>query len=409
MDNPGGAAHKQDDAASAVAELLDAGRSLHAAKLVVAIVAAAGRVGLAEATLWLADVQQRVLVPYDGMDKGPGDGLTVDGTLAGRAYQESRAQRSDAGTDGVGEAVWIPLMDGTDRLGVLGGQVERWSDDLAIDLGMLARLAGRLLGADQRHSDAVARTRRLRPTSVAAEVQWALLPPLACVDGATTICGALEPAYDISGDTFDYAVADGPACFGVFDAMGHGLSAAMMASVAVGAYRQARRVGLDLEGCAASIDEAVGGQFPDSFVTGVLAEFDGASGQLSYLVAGHHPAVVLRAGRVVRHLDDAGRLPFGLGSAFGPTGGGAPHGRVGAERLEPGDRVLLYTDGVIEARDPGGTFFGLDRLEELLVHEDASGNDGRETLRRLIHAVLGHQAGLLQDDAMLLMLQWQPI
>ncbi|MHB1930884.1 MAG: PP2C family protein-serine/threonine phosphatase, partial [Acidimicrobiales bacterium] len=123
---------------------------------------------------------------------------------------------------------------------------------------------------------------------------------------------------------------------------------------------------------------------------------------------GHHPALVLRAGRVVRRLDTVHRLPFGLARGLGPLPAGLAGGGQGQEALEPGDRVLLYTDGVVEARDPTGAFFGLDRLEELLVREDASGTRVPETMRRLVHAVLGHQGGQLQDDATLLMIEWHP-
>ena len=74
--------------------------------------------------------------------------------------------------------------------------------------------------------------------------------------------------------------------------------------------------------------------------------------------------------------------------------------------LEPGDAVLLYTDGVIEARTPQGEFFGLERLTDLLEREAASGQPAEELLRRLVQTVLEHQAAELRDDATLLLVQW---
>jgi hypothetical protein len=75
--------------------------------------------------------------------------------------------------------------------------------------------------------------------------------------------------------------------------------------------------------------------------------------------------------------------------------------------LEADDVVLLYTDGVTEARTPDGELFGLDRLADLLEREAASGLQAGELLRRLVRAVLDHQAGGLRDDATLLLLvQW---
>ena len=68
--------------------------------------------------------------------------------------------------------------------------------------------------------------------------------------------------------------------------------------------------------------------------------------------------------------------------------------------------MLLYTDGVIEARTADGEQFGLDRLTDLLEREAASGQSAEELLRRLVQAVLDHQAGGLRDDATLLLVQW---
>ena len=90
-------------------------------------------------------------------------------------------------------------------------------------------------------------------------------------------------------------------------------------------------------------------------------------------------------------------LPFGLGD-------GAPKPRVA--ELEPDDAVLLYTDGVTEARTADGELFGLDRLVDLLEREAASGRSAEELLRRLVRAVLEHQGGGLRDDATLLLVQW---
>jgi serine phosphatase RsbU (regulator of sigma subunit) len=76
------------------------------------------------------------------------------------------------------------------------------------------------------------------------------------------------------------------------------------------------------------------------------------------------------------------------------------------EELEPDDMLLLYTDGVTEARTADGELFGLDRLADLLEREAASGRTAEELLRRLARSVLDHQAGGLRDDATLLLVQW---
>lgn len=392
-------------APSVVASLLTTARVVDPSEFSDLVAAHGAMLGIADLTVWLADVQQRWLVRFPRPGYPPGEAMAVDGTVAGMAYRQDTPHQVD-GNGGV--TVWVPLRDGDNRLGMMGGRVEAWKPSLAQGLDLLGGAVGMLIGAHRSQTDIVIRTRRRSTASLPTDIQWDLLPPLSSGTTQATVCGALEPAYDIGGDSFDYAINDHVAHLGVFDAMGHGMEAALVACVAVGAYRHARRAGHGLEETYQTIDTAVGSHFAERFVTGVLAELDLDTGCLRYILAGHHPALVLRAGQVVRHLDAACRLPFGLdfalGSASAATAGDGP----GNESLEPGDRVLCYTDGVIEARDPSGAFFGLDRLEEFLVRENASGTSASETLRRLIHAVLEHQEDHLQDDATLLMVEWHP-
>ena len=113
--------------------------------------------------------------------------------------------------------------------------------------------------------------------------------------------------------------------------------------------------------------------------------------------AGHPAALIVRGGRVVKALDRQINPPLGLQPD-------APE--VGEERLERGDRLVLYTDGVIEARAADGEFFGIDRLVDLISREAAAGRPAAETMRRLNLAILAHQEGVLQDDATTLMVEW---
>jgi serine phosphatase RsbU (regulator of sigma subunit) len=186
----------------------------------------------------------------------------------------------------------------------------------------------------------------------------------------------------------------------IFDAVGHGLEAGLMTSAALAGYRSARRDGRSVYAQGRAIDDTLAaGAFPGgTFVTGVLGELDVASGRLRYVNAGHPAPLLLRNGRVVRELARGRRLPFGLETQALT---------VGEEYLQPGDWLALYTDGVVEARNAAGAWFGEERLIEMLTHEIASGQPPPETVRRLNRAVLAHQGGLLQDDASILLASWK--
>ena len=119
--------------------------------------------------------------------------------------------------------------------------------------------------------------------------------------------------------------------------------------------------------------------------------------------AGHPPPLLLRHGRLVRTLELEPELPFGVA-----LGEDASELNIGTEQLEPGDYILLYTDGVIEARSPDGELFGVERLTDLMIRNLAAGMPASETMRRAIIALLKHQGSELADDATMLLAQWLP-
>lgn len=360
--------------------------------------AAAAKLGV-ELTIYLADYQQRELIPV-----GPGGRdrpvLSVDSTLAGRAFRllDPVVARNPAG-------LWLPLLDGTERLGVLE-IVSPTAADLHDPLlreqcQWLAVLLGHLVTVTGRYGDALDTPRRRAPRSSAAELVWSLLPPLTAGTATCTVSGALEPSYAVGGDTFDYSLSDTTATVAVFDAMGHGLAAGLLSAAALAAGRAVRRNGMALLARAEAIDDAVASQaHGEGFVTGVIGELDLGTGRLRYLAAGHPAPLLIRGGRVVATLGAGRRLPFGLG---------AGQHDVAEATLEPGDWLALYTDGVTEARDADGQFFGIERLVDFLERAAAAALPTPESLRRLIHAVLAHQAGVLQDDATVMLAHWHPV
>ena len=383
---------------AALVTLLDAAGSAPPERLPT-LAAAAGRALGVEVAVHLVDPEQRQLIRMPTGDSPGGARQGVDSTLAGRAFRTVQIFSSER--DG---SLWVPILDGADRLGVMEVKPPSAEDlhDPALrqQCRWLASLLGHLIISMEPYGDELERARLRRARTPSAELIWQQLPPLTAGTDAFVLAGMLEPSYDIGGDAFDYALSERLVSVAIFDAVGHGVRASLMAAAALAGYRSARRDRRSVYDQARAIDDLVVGCFPGSaFVTGVLAELDVRSGRLRYVNAGHPRPLLLRNGRVVKELSGGRRIPFGLESE-GLT--------VGEEVLQPGDWLALYTDGVTEARDEDGAEFGLDRLVDFVIRRDADALPAPETLRRLIRTILDHQHGHLQDDATVLLVEWEP-
>ncbi|MDP9388461.1 MAG: SpoIIE family protein phosphatase [Actinomycetota bacterium] len=376
--------------------LLEASHGLHPDDLAAVVVDHAARLGATDAVIYLVDHEQSMLVPLPTRPgEVAGDGLEIDTTLAGRVYRTQEVAYGDA--EG-GVRLWLPLLDGSERLGVLAATLRSVDPVVERRVRWLTSLVAELLMTKHAYGDAFVWARRRRDMSLAAEMRWMVLPPLSFTSSSVEIAAVLEPAYEVAGDSFDYAVDDGVAHLAIFDAMGHGLEAARMANLAVGAYRHGRRRQCGLVDMFASVDAAIRSQFGvDHFVTGQLAILDLATGALDVVNGGHPRPLLLRGTAILRECASAVSPPMGLGSS--PT--------VTRVQLEPEDRVVFYTDGVVEARSPTGEEFGVERLGDLLSRAAASRELPAEMMRRLTHSLLAHEAGRLRDDATLLLVGWK--
>ena len=345
-----------------------------------------------EMVIYLVDYGQAYLVPLAGPGAPARDPVPVEGTMAGRAYATMQAYETDT-------QVWVPLLDAAQRLGVLEIVTKQPAPD-AYDL--VAAVIAQLVSTRRLYGDAVEHARRVLPMQLATEIVWGLLPPLTYAAGPVVVAGILEPCYEIGGDVFDFAVNPELTHVALFDAVGHGISASLLSTMAVNAYRSARRCGLDLVDTYRSIDKWIRSQYPNAFLTAILAELSPATGRYRRICAGHPRELLLRHGRLIRALPGPTALPLGMGDLDGSWP------EVTEESLEPGDHLLLYTDGVIEARNESGEFFGPERLASFLTRALADGFPPAETMRRLIRAILDHQHGQLQDDATAVCVQFSP-
>ncbi|GAA0286289.1 PP2C family protein-serine/threonine phosphatase [Streptomyces polychromogenes] len=393
-----------------LAWVLERSHEVSARQIPALIDEAARRLGLTGTCLYLADLQQVRLValPQLAADH-PGTeqttdaderarALDIDGSLAGLAYRAQHLQLSRDRT-----TAWVPMVDGVERLGVMRATAPGLDAEALEDCRTLAALATLIVVSKSTHHDLLVVRGRSRPMTLQAELLWAFLPPRTIGTSQATSSAVLEPAYDIGGDAFDHNFSDGLLHLTLLDAMGHDLAAGGASAAGLAACRATRRAGGGLEDVATTIERTLHQWVPDRLMTGILARLDTHRGELAWINCGHPPPLLIRDGHVVpAALERPPQLPFGLG--FHTE---APPEAYRA-RLQPRDRVLLYSDGVTEARSASGALFGEERLTDTVIRSMASGSTAPEALRRLILDLLTHQDQRLHDDATILLCEWHP-
>ncbi|EIE98482.1 Stage II sporulation protein E (SpoIIE) [Saccharomonospora glauca K62] len=360
------------------------------------------RLGMA-AELYLADHGQRVLTPITAEGRAP---IAIEGTLAGRAFQLQ--EPTWAPTRGPATELWVPMVDGTERIGAvrfgLPDDLSPWDVEVRERCIALADLLGHIVASKFAYGDALHVARRTTPFTPDAELLWQLLPPLTFASEDIMISVVLEPYQRVGGDAFDYAVDERNAFCALFDSVGHDMQSGLTTAVALAAIRNARRGGVrDLGELAGTADRLIIENRPvgTRYVTAILSWLDLGTGELTYVLAGHPPPLLLRANSAVKQLRVRPRIPLGISDR--PIAAA-----TGREHLEPGDRLLFFTDGIVESRDDEGRPFGFQRLVEFIERDSAANLAAPETLRRVMHAVLDYQWGRIDDDATLMMIDWRP-
>jgi hypothetical protein len=343
----------------------------------------------------VADYSLRRLQQID--ERGPVDPpQPISGTLIGRVFTSGEIQI--VGTDPT--VLMVRLAEGTNPIGVLELDFKVWEGRVPALLEPILAVFVMAWIVKGRYTDTADRARRSEPLSAAAEVQWDLLPPLACSTDRVALSGILEPAYNIGGDSFDYAFDASRVDFTIVDAIGHGMSAVLMSAAAINSLRNSRRAEIDIAATFDNADRAIATQFGNSyFVTGLVGTLDLHSGTLTWINAGHVLPMLVRNGTYAGPLTCKPSRPFGLGGSVA---------EVAEQGLQPGDRVLFYTDGITEARSADGFFFGDDRLSDLLVRASLENLPVQQTVRHLADSIVNFSEMGLRDDATMLLMEYRP-
>ncbi|WP_017577801.1 SpoIIE family protein phosphatase [Nocardiopsis kunsanensis] len=294
-------------------------------------------------------------------------------------------------------------MGGADRMGVLHVVAGSLDQPTLHRCRTLASLLSLIISSQHVHNDGYLRRVRKRNVDLRTEMLRAFLPQRSVGTGRGVSTAVLEPAYEVGGDAFDHAITRDILHATILDAMGHDLASGLTAAVAMAGARNARRSGAGLTQLTGNVGSALSEWLPERFCTGVFSTLDLVGGVFSWVNCGHPAPLLIRRQELVGGaLDRAAEPPLGLG--LGEDRSYALH----QLQLEPGDQILLYTDGVVEARGPDGEMFGLERFVEFIIRATAGGERAPETLRRLIQDIRDYQEGHFTDDATIMLIQWWP-
>jgi len=317
------------------------------------------------------------------------DRVALAGTPHGRAL---RRQTVEVVEDDAGAWLYAPVTSRGEAVGVLELRVPSRPDEQTVaEIARAGHALAYIVIANRRYTDLFEWGQRSVPLSLAAEIQHRLLPgSYTCEGGQFTLAAWLEPAGEVGGDTFDFALGRDKLFFSITDAMGHTVNAALLATLMIGSIRNGRRQNADLAEQAALADEALSTHAGRSqFVTGQIACVDLTTGAATIVNAGHPPPLRLRGGVV-------DEVPLEADPPFGAVPNSTFH--IQTLPLEPGDRLLFVTDGVLE-RDAANA----DILGVLAASRD---DHPREAVQHVIQAAMRASGDALGDDATALCLDW---
>ena len=315
--------------------------------------------------------------------------VPLAGSAGGRALAEQRVEVVDEGS---GAWLYAPVTSRGEAVGVLELRVPDPPDQQTIaDVAQAGHALAYIVIAGRRYTDLFEWGQRSVPLSLAAEIQHRLLPgSYTCEAGQFTLAAWLEPAGEVGGDTFDFALGRDKLFFSITDAMGHTVNAALLATLLVGSVRNGRRQHADLAEQACLADKALSDHAGGSqFVTGQLVCIDLETWAATIVNAGHPPPLRLRDGVV-------DEVPLEADPPFGAVPNSTFH--IQPLPLEPGDRLMFLTDGVLERKAAEADIRG--------VFADSRDDHPRQAVQHIIQAAMRASGDELGDDATALCVDW---
>jgi len=357
-------------------------------------------VGAADVSFLIADFSGQALIRLEHagselaertLGRETAERVPLVGTPHGRALAGQTVVVEASGDDG-GTRLYAPVTNRGEAIGLIELRLADAPDEHTLaDVALAAHALAYVVIANRRFTDLFAWGQRSVRLSLAAEIQHRLLPgSYTCEAGQFTLAAWLEPAGNVGGDTFDFSMDRDTLHLSMTDAMGHEVGAAVLATVLVGALRNARRAGVSLgEQARLANDGLHGFARRGGFVTGQLARIDLREETATIVNAGHPSPLRLRGGRVepVALRPDP---PFGIlpGHAY----------QVQPLPLIPGDRLMFLTDGMLE-RNVADVDLGALLVAGAEMHP-------REAVQNVVQAILEAAGGELKDDAAALCLDW---
>ncbi|WP_461080716.1 PP2C family protein-serine/threonine phosphatase [Streptomyces deserti] len=347
--------------------------------------------------LFMADYGLTVLQPVSVLPHTL-EPVSVHNSPAGRAFgaQEPFVEELSGGQ----VRVHLPVTVRGDRLGVLsvtlpGGEHVH---GCLTELAEIAEVLGHEVIVAERDTDLYLQARRRDRLTLAAEMQWQLLPGRSCSRPEYELGAQLEPAYAIFGDNFDWSATADRLTLYVTNGMGEGTEASLLTNLALNALRNARRAGIPIADQAALADQAVYAHYRGRCHLSVLMfDFDLATGRARVVDAGSPQLLRLRDGTVERVTFEA-QLPLGM---FEETDYVAQEFHV-----EPGDRLLFVSDGVYAVASPKGEAYGDAALARAIMSTRLL--PAAEVPRAILRELTGHRGRAVpDDDALVVCLDWR--